>query len=59
MNDMGDGCNSIFQLTVTVGALILMVVLSIVGVSSMGIGGLAVGPVVVLIGWIVLSGIFS
>lgn len=56
---MENGCDQIFQSGVVIAALIFMVILSVAGVSSMGIAGILMGPVVVGIGWIVLSWIYS
>lgn len=56
---MEEGCGKIFKSAVVIGAIILMIMLSIAGVSSMGIVGIFVGPVVVIIGVLVLSCIYS
>lgn len=56
---MNDGCSRIFAIAFTVFAIVMMILLSVAGVHSMGFFGIFVGPIVVLIGWIILSGIFS
>lgn len=58
-NGWNDGCFNIFSSGITIFAIVAMIIISIAGVSSMGIGGIFAGPVVVGIGWIILSVIYS
>lgn len=55
---MENGCEGLFQGGFIIAAIIAAVLISIAGVSSMGFIGIMAGPVVVLIGWLILSAIF-
>lgn len=56
---MNDGCNSILFATITVVAVVMMIIISVAGVHSWGFGGIFAGPIVVLLVWLVFSWIYS
>lgn len=56
---MENGCDHIFQSGLIIASIVLMVIISIAGISSMGFAGILAGPVVVGMGWILFSWIYS
>lgn len=56
---MENGCDHIFQSGLIIAAIVFMVIISIAGVSSMGFVGILTGPLVVGLGWILFSWLYS